>query len=117
MPQGISIINEIKNGINNFRLTTNSPTWDNIVSIYSKVSDLFSLPAPYIIKDGIRYLKNTNSLVYGKLGLIAIDIHGNKINYTSISECSRALGFGRATIKNCLLTGNRHKGYQFVYNV
>lgn len=96
LPQGISIINEIKNGMNNFRLKTNSKfntvKLDNIVSINSKVSDIFYLSAPYVIKDGIKYLKDTNSLS-AKLGVIDMDIHNNKIDYTSISECSRALGF------------------------
>lgn len=64
-----------------------------------------------------RYLRNTNKLVSEKLSIVAIDIDGYKVNYTSISNCSKALGFARLTIKNCLLTGNIHKGYQFVYNV
>ena len=123
LPKGISIINEIKNCINKFRLTTNlkSNSCDidtkNFVSINSKVLFLFSLARPYVIKGVNRYLRETNKLVSERLGLIAIDLHGNKQSYISISECSRALDFGRLTIKNCLLTGNTHKGYKFVYNV
>ena len=41
-----------------------------------------------------RYLRATNKLVSEKWGLIAIDEHDNKQSYISISECSRALGFG-----------------------
>ena len=73
LPEGISIINQLKNGMNNFRLTTNSKftagiavpslKLDNQLSINLKVSDLFSLPTPYVIKDGIRYLISTNNLV------------------------------------------------------
>lgn len=71
----------------------------------------------YVVKNEARYLRYTNKLVSEKLSLVAIDIDENKVNYTSISNCSKALGFGRLTIKNCLYTGNIHKGYQFVYNV
>lgn len=122
LPQGISIINEIKTCINKFRLTTNFNSYDkkldSIASINSKIIDLFSLPTPYVIKGVARYrTRETNKLVSEKLGIITIDEHGNKQSYISISECSKALGFGRLTIKNCLLTGNTHKGYQFVYNV
>ena len=121
LPQGISIIKEIKNRMNNFRLTTNSKfnlvKPENFVSINTRVKDLFAIPAPYDIKDGIRYLRGTNKLVYEKLSVIAIDKIGKKHYYTSISECSKALGFGRRTIKNCLLTSKIHKSYQFIYNI
>lgn len=123
LPQAISIINEIKGSMNKFRLTTysKSNTCDKEsekgMSINSKVSDLISVPSPYVIKGVNRYLRETNKLVSEKLGVIAIDEQGNKQNYISISKCSKALGFGKLTIKNCLLTGNTHKGYQFVYNV
>lgn len=122
--------------MNNFRLTTNSKLTaglalgyaeqaspnlklenpESLASFNLKVSNLFSLPAPYVIKDGVRYIRGTNNLISSKLGIIAIDECGNKEKYMCISECSRALGFGRLTIKNCLLKGNIHKGYQFVYN-
>lgn len=65
----------------------------------------FSLPAPYEIKNGVRYLTGTNKLVPEKLKIIAVDENGNKFSYSSISECNRALGIGRLTIKNCLIVG------------
>lgn len=47
LPEGISIINEIKLSLNNFRLTNfNTVKLENKLSIGSRVSDLFSLPAP-----------------------------------------------------------------------
>ena len=115
--EGISIINELKNGINNSRLTTHSIKLDNYLFINSKLLYIFSLSTPYVIKNGIRYIRNTNNLVSEKLGITVIDKNNNRKIYASISECNRALGFGRLTIKNCLLTGSVHKGYQFVYNV
>jgi cytochrome c oxidase subunit 3 len=123
LPQGISIINEIKHCINSFRLTTNlkynfsGKISDKIISINSKLLDIVSLPTPYVIKGANRYLRETNKLVPGKLSLIAIDNYGNKKTYLSINECSKSLAFGKLTIKNCLLKGNTHKGYKFIYNV
>lgn len=123
LPQAISIINEIKGYMNKFRLTTysKSNTCDKEskknISLNSKILDLISLPSPYVIKGVNRYLREINKLVSEKLGVIAIDEQGNKQNYINISKCSKALGFEKLTIKNCLLAGNTHKGYQFVYNV
>ena len=74
-------------------------------------------PYLHLIKGVNRYLRGTNKLVSDKLSIIAIDKHGNKRSYISISQCSKALGFGRLTIKNCLSKGNIHNGHQFVYNV
>ena len=56
-------------------------------------------------------------MVSEKLKIIAVDEKGNKLSYSSISECNRALGIGRSTIKNCLLSGKTHKGYSFIYDV
>jgi hypothetical protein len=123
LPQGISIINEIKHCINSFRLTTNLKSnfsdkiSNKIISINSKLLDIVSLPTPYVIKGANRYLRETNKLVPGKISLIAIDKCGNKKTYHSINECSKSLAFGKLTIKNCLLKGNTHKGYKFIYNV
>lgn len=50
LPQGISIINEIKSYMNRFRLTTNSKFCvkesDKLTHVITKVLDLFSLPTP-----------------------------------------------------------------------
>jgi hypothetical protein len=108
--------------MNNFRLTTNSITNDassvsDVSSLDTKISHLFSLPAPYEIKNGVRYLTGTDKLVPEKLRIIAVDENGNKLSYSSISECNRALGIGRSTIKDCLLSGKTYKGYKFIYDV
>jgi len=123
LPQGINIINEIKHCINSFRLTTNlksnfcDKTSDKIISINSKLLDIVYLPTPYVIKGLNRYLRGTNKLVSDKISLIVIDKCGNEKTYISINECCKSLGFGKLTIKNCLLKGNTHKGYKFIYNV
>lgn len=122
LPEGIAIINELKKRMNNFRLTTNfnAAKLENNISITSKLLNLLTIPAPYEIKDGTasaRYLRGTDKLVSEKLGIIVLDENGITTNYVSLSECSKALGFGRTIIKNCLLTGNTHKGYQFNYDI
>jgi len=43
-----------------------------------KVWNLFSLPAPYVIKEGIRYLRGTNNLVSEKIGIVVKDKYGYK---------------------------------------
>jgi hypothetical protein len=86
-----------------------------IATILSKISYLFSLPSPYEIKDGLRYLRGTNNLVSEKLKLICIDENNNRITYSSISECSKALKFGRTNIKNCILSGQTYKNYKFIF--
>lgn len=122
LPEGISLINDIKSRMNNFRLTTKSiingaSPVSTESSLATKISYLFSLPAPYEIKNGVRYLAGTNKLVPEKLRIIAIDENDNKLSYSSISECSRALGIGRSIIKDCLLSGKTYKGYKFIYDV
>lgn len=123
LPEGISLINDIKARMNNFRLTSNKSSinivgLDNTVSsLDSKISYLFSLPTPYEIKNGVRYLTGTNKLVSEKLRIIAIDENDHKFSYSSISECHRALKIGRLIIKNCILTGKTYKGYKFIYAV
>jgi len=106
LPEGISLINDIKARMNNFRLTTNKSIINTaclnntVSSLESKISNLFSLPAPYEIKNGVRYLRGTNKLVSEKLRIIAIDENDNKLFFSSISECHRALKIGRLMIKN-----------------
>jgi hypothetical protein len=104
LPEGISLIKEIKSRMNNFRLTTRSvingaSPVSTVSSLDTKISYLFSLPAPYEIKNGVRYLAGTKKLVPEKLRIIAIDENDNKLSYSSISECNRALGIGRPIIK------------------
>ena len=127
LPEAIPLINDIKARMNNFRLSTNKSggvawaeglAFDNSVSsLDSKITYLFSLPAPYEIKNGVRYLAGTNKLVSERLRILAIDVNGNKFSYSSISECNRALEIGRAIIKDCILTGKTYKGYKFIYDV
>lgn len=127
LPEGISLINEIKNNWNNFRLSTNksrlekentNTLFSNFnqteVEIKNKLTSLFLIPAPYEIKNGVRYLKDTNKLVSEKVKIISIDKFNKKSIYSSITECSKALQIDRSKIKNCILTGKTYNNYNFI---
>lgn len=122
IPEGISLIEKIKSRMNNYRLSTyksigNGPVvFENTESfIQKKISDLFSLPAPYEIKNGIRFVRGTDKLVAKDLSIIAIDKFNNKLFFSSISECSKALQIPRSRIKNGLLTSESYNGYKFLF--
>jgi hypothetical protein len=123
LPEGKILINEIKNGWNNFRLSTSDRLSKNIknltcspfeVTIENKIKNLFSLPAPYEIKHGLRFIRGTNKLVSEKIKIISIDNFNNKSIFSSLTECSKSLHIGRSKIKICLLTGEIYKNYKFI---
>ena len=119
LSEGLDLIYDIKSGMNNFRLSTSigSQKIKNRFSLNNKISYLFSLPAPYIYKDGLRYLNGTNKLVSENLKLIAIDQYDNKFYYSSLINCSKALKIGRKKIKECLISNKFYKGYKFIYDI
>jgi hypothetical protein len=116
IPEGLSLFNEIKSNMNNFRLTTNklNHVVDNNL-LLEKISDLFSKPAIYEIRNGVRFLAGTNKLVSEKLNIVVVDREGKKQIFSSISSASKSLNFGRKTIKDCLLSNRIYNGYSFYY--
>jgi hypothetical protein len=82
----------------------------------NRLKNLYSLPAPYEIKNGVRFIRGTNNLVPDKIKIISIDIFNNKSIFSSISECSKSLQIDRAQIKKCLLTGEIYKNYKFIFS-
>lgn len=121
IPEGKLLITEIKNRWNNFRLSThylnkkdllNSSSWDNS-SFDDRLKNLFLIPSPYEIKNGIRFIRGTNNFVSESLKIISIDNLNNRSIFSSITECSIALKLDRSKIKNCLLTGEVYKNYKF----
>ena len=135
LPEGLSIISEIKNRWNNFRLSnspislisnSNMTTKNNNlnqtkisldVKFKNKLEILYSLPAPYEIKNGVRFIRGTNNLVSDKLKIMTIDNFNNKSIFSSISECSKSLKIDRSKIKKCLLTGETYNNYKFIFFV
>lgn len=77
LSEGIELINLIKSHMNNYRLSTNSPIEYDKNIVEEKLNYLFSLPSPYEIKDGIRFIRGTDKLVPEKLKIIVKDTKGN----------------------------------------
>lgn len=69
------------------------------LKLHLKIKILFSLPAPYEIKFGLRFIRGTNNLVSDKLKIIFIDNFNNKSFFSSFNECSKSLHIGRSKIK------------------
>lgn len=114
LPEGLYLINAIKSCMNNYRLSNNKvKSIESQREIESKRNDLYRNPSPYEIKNGVRYLRGTDTLVSEKLRIISIDNFNNELVFTSISECSKALQVERTIIKKCLLTGESYKSYKF----
>lgn len=120
LSEGIELINLIKSQINNYRLSSNSAIKidKNIILAGSadKLNYLFSLPSPYEIKNGIRFIRGTDKLVSEKLNIIVEDIKGNIQYFNSITDCSLKINISRKIIKNCLITGTSYKGYTFKFD-
>jgi len=123
IPEGQTLITEIKNQWNNFRLSTKFVSKKNNLTISltsltfdEKLKNLFLMPSPYEIKNGLRFIRGTNNFVSESLKIIAIsqDNFNNKSIYSSITECSNALNIDRSKIKNCILTGKMYKNYKFI---
>jgi hypothetical protein len=119
IPEGKLLITEIKNRWNNFRLSTHNLNKIDKQTITSlsfedKLKNLFLLPSPYEIKNGIRFIRGTNNFVSESLKIFTIDNFNNKSIFSSITECSIALKIERSKIKNCLITGETYKNYKFI---
>jgi hypothetical protein len=113
LSNGIEVINLLKSRLNNFRLSTHSPKdyghfptprgEGPVSNIDEKIVNLLSLPSPYEIKNGIRFLRNTDKLVSKKF--IVIDENQNKKVYTSLSEACKIFNLKKFLIKDALFSG------------
>jgi hypothetical protein len=76
------------------------------------------LPAPYEIKNNIRFLRNSSKLVSEKFNIIVTYKNSSKkCVFKSISACSKSLGLCRSTIKKYLLSGEEYLGFKFHKNL
>jgi hypothetical protein len=126
IPEGKFLITEIKSSWNNFRLSTSNLNKKDKVAIFylkeratclsfeDKLKNLFLIPSPYEIKNGIRFIRGSNNFVSDSLKFITLDNLNNKSIFSSITECSKALNIDRSKIKNCLITGKIYKNYKFI---
>jgi hypothetical protein len=108
IPEGILIIKIIKQRMNKVEFQQQT---DPEITLFN----LFNIPSPYEIKNGIRFLRGTNNLVSESLHLIVVDIFGNCFAFKSITECSTKLNIERSIIKKCLLTGEMYNEYKFLF--
>jgi hypothetical protein len=119
LPEGKVVYDGIKSYMNKYRLTTNLKLKKVIISVSelnNLINTLYSKDSPYVIKQDIRYYRDTNKLVSEAIAITAIDNNNNKVIYNNISECSIELKISRKKIKDCIDTGKPYKGYSFVYN-
>jgi hypothetical protein len=107
--------------MNNFRLSTNTNLIDakNVLNLDLEITKVFSLQAPYEIKNGVRLLAGTNKWVPSSTKIIAIDNLGNEIYFDSISQCSLTLKISKSQIKDCIITGTGklYKNFTFKLNL
>ncbi len=118
LSEGKELINLIKSNINSFRFKTDSilADSDNKDLVQEKLNNLFSLPSPYEIKNGIIFLRGTDKLVSKKFKIKIEHTNGKVLYFSSISECSLNLNIPSKIIKNCLITGNPYKNYIFKFD-
>ena len=112
IPEGIDLINKIIIQLNNNR---NIEENNNEVEFKEKIKNLFLIDSPYEIKNGIRFYRDTDKFVSENLKILTIDNLNNKLIFSSLSDCSRTLQINRTKIKKCLLTGEKHNNYKFIF--
>lgn len=125
--EGKRIFDFIKLHMNKYRLSTNSDLFIEkrlcvgvTPSFQREIKDLivklYLTDSPYIIKEGVRYYRETNKLVSEAVNITAIDLENNISVYQSMSDCAKSLKISRKKIKECVTNGTSYKGYQFVLN-
>jgi hypothetical protein len=92
----------------------------SFIDFNEKYEKLSKLPSPYVIKEGgLRFYRNTFKLVPDKIKIMAIDQrlnnNNNRLNFSSISECSKILHISKLNIKKYLLNGEIYKNYKFKF--
>jgi hypothetical protein len=119
LPEGNLLINKIKSRINNFRLSTNTNLTNdkNISNLDLEINKVFSMQAPYEIKNGVRLLAGTNKWVPSNTKVIAIDNLGNEIYFDSLSQCSVTLKINKSQIKDCIVKNKTYKNFTFKLNL
>ena len=87
-PEGKRIFDFIKLHINKYRLSTNSYLFiekilpPSLLEIQDLIVKLYLTDSPYIIKEGVRYYRETNKLVSEAVNITAIDSENNISVYT-----------------------------------
>lgn len=118
--EGVNLIEKIKTKLNKLSTQPNKFKLNTVgggtefINFELEFKILFSLLSPYEIKNGLRFLRNTNNLVSTGLRISCIN-HSNKEEqvFSSISNCSEVLKIDRTYIKKYLLNKEKYKNYTF----
>jgi LAGLIDADG DNA endonuclease family protein/NUMOD1 domain-containing protein len=113
--EGISLINEIKLHLNKLTTGKKNLVKYEYIDFEIKMKNLLSLPSPYELKNGIRFIRGTNIFVSNNVKILCVDANNSKQTFSSITECSKNLKIDRKTIKKYLLNGEKYNNYQFIY--
>jgi hypothetical protein len=118
LSEGKELIHLIKSKINSFRFKPDSILADceNKDLVQEKLKNLFSLPSPYEVKNGIIFLRGTDKLVSKNFKIKIEHTNGKVLYLSSISQCSLNLDIPSKIIKNCLITGDPYKDYIFKFD-
>ena len=88
------------------------------IEFKDKLSCLFAIPSPYIIKNSVRFLRGSNSLVSEKRDIYCINVLTNEIlKFSSLTACEKSLAINRSTIKKYLISGQIYNNYRFTFFV
>ncbi len=113
LQEGKYLIALLRSRMNNNRLSTNPGNKQNLVISQEKIDDVFNLPAPYEVRNGIRYISDTDILVSESFPVFVTHPDGTILSYPSLSKCALALGFSRKPVREYLDTGTPYKNYFF----
>ena len=119
LPEGKAIFHKIKLVMYKYRLTSNTHLLNNqpLITkgiIESELFELYKINSPYVLRKGIRYIRDTDQLV-ADINTITVEYNNIRTVYLNISDCSKKLNIGRKIIKNCLVTGKSYKEYTFSF--
>lgn len=83
--------------MNNSRLTTHK-NFKEIEISKDRIDHVLSLSPTYEYRNGERYLINSGKKVSSIKGIRLIDLQGNELVFSNISECARALNEDRKRV-------------------
>lgn len=106
LPEGIQLIMEIVNQMNNYRLSTSEPKVKNILC-KSKVEEFLNQPSNYEIRKNRLFIISLNRYKVNNvsISLQLINIETKEIlkSFSSLLKCANYLGITRSTLKNRII--------------
>jgi hypothetical protein len=79
-----------------------------------EIKQVFSFPAPYSIKNGVRYQASTGKLI-DKSFFIHVTYPDNSVKvFSSINDCAIYIKVSPVTLSKYIRSGDSYKGIKFV---